>query len=169
MSVPPTAPPKELTTNFAAFMAGMGMVSALVFSAIGSAYGMAKAGVAVTSIGIIHPDKLMKSLIPVIMAGMIGIYGVLIAIVLTTTKLKSGLDGEMLSDFSGIVCFAGGLACGLSGLAAGIAIGVVGDSGVRANAVQPKVFTPMIVILVFAEALGIFGVIIGIIAISKKN
>jgi V-type H+-transporting ATPase proteolipid subunit len=64
----------------------MGMVSALVFTAIGSAYGMAKSGVAVTAIGIMHHDKLMKSLIPVIMAGMIGIYGVLIAIVLTTTK-----------------------------------------------------------------------------------
>lgn len=85
--------------------------------------------------------------------------------------VKSGVEGgeSFLSDFSGIVCFAGGLACGLSGLAAGIAIGVVGDSGVRANAIQSKVFTPMIVILVFAEALGIFGVIIGIIAISKKN
>jgi len=149
-------------------MGGMGMVSALVFSAIGSAYGMAKAGVAVTSIGIMHPDKLMKSLIPVIMAGMIGIYGVLIAIVLTTTKLKAGGGSEEpLSDFTGIVCFAGGLATGLSGLAAGIAIGVVGDAGVRANAIQSKVFTPMIVILVFAEALGIFGVIIGIIAINK--
>jgi ATP synthase proteolipid subunit len=86
MTEAPTNPPNQLTSNFAAFMAGMGMVSSLVFSAIGSAYGMAKAGVAVTSIGIMHPDKLMKSLIPVIMAGMIGIYGVLIAIVLTTTK-----------------------------------------------------------------------------------
>lgn len=72
------------------------------------------------------------------------------------------------SNFQGITGFAGGLACGLSGLAAGIAIGIVGDAGVRAHAVQIKVFTPMIVILVFAEALGIFGLIIGIIAVSQK-
>jgi len=156
-----------LTTPLAAFLGMMGMVSSMVFSTIGSAYGMAKAGVAVCSIGIMHPDKLMKSLIPVIMAGMIGIYGLLIGIILVTTRVKPG--GENIQDYSlfeGIGGFAGGLACGLSGLAAGIAIGIVGDAGVRANAANEKVFTPMIVILVFAEALGIFGLIIGIISVS---
>jgi len=151
------------TTNFAAFMGTMGMVASLAFACIGSAYGMAKAGVAVCSIGINNPDKLMKSLIPVIMAGMIGIYGVLISIILVSTKIPTKPN---YPDFQGILGLGGGLACGLSGLAAGIAIGVVGDSGIRASAVQQKVFTPMIVVLVFSEALGIFGVIIGIIAIN---
>eukprot|EP01127_Copromyxa_protea_P009984 TRINITY_DN23_c0_g2_i1.p1 TRINITY_DN23_c0_g2~~TRINITY_DN23_c0_g2_i1.p1 ORF type:complete len:167 (-),score=38.17 TRINITY_DN23_c0_g2_i1:100-600(-) len=153
------------TSDFAAFMGMIGMVAAMGFSSIGSAYGMAKSGVAVTSIGIMHPDKLMKSLIPVIMAGMIGIYGLLIGIILVTTKVTA----NNYSNFQGIAGFAGGLACGLSGLAAGIAIGIVGDAGVRAHAVQIKVFTPMIVILVFAEALGIFGLIIGIIAVSVQG
>jgi len=156
-----------LTTPLAAFLGMMGMVSSMVFSTIGSAYGMAKAGVAVCSIGIMHPDKLMKSLIPVIMAGMIGIYGLLIGIILVTTRVQPGGTGlPEYSLFEGIGGFAGGLACGLSGLAAGIAIGIVGDAGARANAANEKVFTPMIVILVFAEALGIFGLIIGIISVS---
>jgi len=153
------------TTDLAAFLGMMGMAASMSFSTLGSAYGMAKSGVAVTSIGIMHPDKLMKSLIPVIMAGMIGIYGLLIGIILVTTKVKA----EDYTNFQGIGGFAGGLACGLSGLAAGIAIGIVGDAGVRAHAVQTKVFTPMIVILVFAEALGIFGLIIGIIAVSVSG
>lgn len=153
------------TEPLAAFLGMMGMVSSMVFSTIGSAYGMAKAGVAVCSIGIMHPDKLMKSLIPVIMAGMIGIYGLLIGIILVTTRVVP----QGYSLFEGIGGFAGGLACGLSGLAAGIAIGIVGDAGVRANAANEKVFTPMIVILVFAEALGIFGLIIGIISVSLKG
>lgn len=48
------------TSDLAAFLGMMGMAAAMGFSTLGSAYGMAKSGVAVTSIGIMHPDKLMK-------------------------------------------------------------------------------------------------------------
>lgn len=37
-------------------------------------------------------------------------------------------------------------------LASGLAIGIVGDAGVRANAQQPRLFVGMILILIFAEA-----------------
>merc|ERR1711939_480807 len=40
---------------------------------------------------------------------------------------------------------------GMAGLSAGIAIGIVGDAGVRANARQPKLFVGVILILIFAE------------------
>ena len=40
-----------------------------------------------------------------------------------------------------------------------MAIGVVGDAGVRANAQQPKLFVGMILILIFAEALALYGLI----------
>lgn len=50
-------------------------------------------------------------------------------------------------------------ACGLAGLGAGMAIGIVGDAGVRANAQQPKLFVGMILILIFAEALALYGLI----------
>jgi len=36
--------------------------------------------------------------------------------------------------------------------AAGIAIGIVGDAGVRANAQQAKLYVGMVLILIFAEA-----------------
>ena len=44
----------------------------------------------------------------------------------------------------------------MSSLAAGMAIGIVGDAGVRANAQQTRLFVGMILILIFAEALGEF-------------
>ena len=56
-----------------------------------------------------------------------------------------------------------GLSVGLSGLAAGMAIGIVGDAGVRATAQQPRLFVGMILILIFAEALGLYGLIVGLI------
>lgn len=37
--------------------------------------------------------------------------------------------------------------------APGLAIGIVGDAGVRANAQQPRLFVGMILILIFAEVL----------------
>lgn len=71
--------------------------------------------------------------------------------------------------FDGYAHLASGLACGLAGLAAGMAIGVVGDAGVRANAQQPKLFVGMILILIFAEALALYGLIVGIILASKAG
>jgi V-type H+-transporting ATPase proteolipid subunit len=47
-----------------------------------------------------------------------------------------------------------------------MAIGVVGDVGVRMNAIQPKLFVGMILILIVAEAIGLFGLIVAIIMSS---
>ena len=57
---------------------------------------------------------------------------------------------------------AAGLTVGLCSLAAGFAIGIVGDAGVRGTAQQPKLFIGMVLILIFAEVLGIYGLIIGL-------
>ena len=46
--------------------------------------------------------------------------------------------------FDGYAHLASGLSCGLASLGAGMAIGIVGDAGVRANAQQPKLFVGMI-------------------------
>ena len=48
----------------------------------------------------------------------------------------------------------GGLVSGLSCLASGVAIGTVANSATRAVAEEPKFFIGMILILIFAEALG---------------
>ena len=59
------------------------------------------------------------------------------------------------SCFLGYRHFAAGLCCGLSSLAAGLAIGVAGDAGVRANAAK-DIYVGVILILIFAEALGLY-------------
>lgn len=61
----------------------------------------------------------------------------------------------------------GGLAVGLSGLAAGYAIGIVGDAGVRGTAQQPRLFVGLILILIFAEVLGLYGLIVALIFVVK--
>ncbi|CAN0001269.1 unnamed protein product [Ectocarpus sp. 12 AP-2014] len=74
-----------------------------------------------------------------------------------------GDTGNTFSSFSGYAFLAAGLCCGLSGLAAGMAIGIVGDAGVRAVGQQERLFVGMILILIFAEALGLYGMIVALI------
>ena len=69
---------------------------------------------------------------------------------------------------SAFMHFGAGLAVGFSGLAAGFAIGIVGDAGVRGTAQQPRLFVGMILILIFAEVLGLYGLIIALIMSAKS-
>mmetsp|Transcript_1959 Transcript_1959/g.1847 ORF Transcript_1959/g.1847 Transcript_1959/m.1847 type:complete len:154 (-) Transcript_1959:2091-2552(-) len=146
----------EVTTQ--AFFGFMGVSSALVFANLGAAYGTAKSGVGISSMGVIKPELIMKSIIPVVMAGVLGIYGLIVAVILVQK-----INDNDYSFYDGYKHLASGLCCGLSSLAAGMAIGIVGDAGVRANAQQDKIFVGMILILIFAEALGLYGLIIALI------
>merc|ERR1719156_474645 len=96
----------------------------------------------------------MKSIIPVVMAGIIAIYGLVVAVL-----IANGLTPSKYTLFKSFVDLGAGLSVGLSGLAAGFAIGIVGDAGVRGTAQQPKLFVGMILILIFAEVLGLYGLI----------
>merc|ERR1712159_185598 len=120
---------------------------------MGAAYGTAKSGVGIAAMAIMKPERIMKSVIPIIMAGIVAIYGVVVA-VLISQKPKGATS--IMEDF---INLGAGLAVGLSGLSAGMAIGIVGDAGVRGTAQQPKLYVGMILILIFAEVLGLYGLI----------
>ncbi|KAL8447870.1 hypothetical protein Emed_004165 [Eimeria media] len=163
------------------FFGFMGITSAIVFANLGAAYGTAKSGVGVSSVGVMRPDLIMRSILPVIMAGILGIYGLIISIVISSQALDSNgvpnlccdlllLMGspDVYSAYAGFGHLAGGLAVGLSSLAAGLAIGIVGDAGVRANAQQPKLFFGVTLILIFAEAIGLYGLIIALVIVTRK-
>lgn len=152
------------SNDTAPFFGFIGAAAALVFSCMGAAYGTAKSGVGIASMGVMRPELVMKSIVPVVMAGVLGIYGLIIAVIIST-----GVNAEGYALYDGFAHLASGLACGLAGLAAGMAIGIVGDAGVRANAQQPKLFVGMILILIFAEALALYGLIVGIILSSKAG
>jgi len=125
---------------------------------VGAAYGTAKSGDGVSAMGVMRTDIVMKCIIPVVMAGVIGIYGLIIAVIVGTSVHPTGY-----TDFHGLAHLGSGLSVGLAGLSAGMAIGIVGDAGVRATAQQPQLFVGMILILIFAEALGLYGLIVALI------
>jgi V-type H+-transporting ATPase proteolipid subunit len=106
----------------------MGIASAIIFANLGSAYGTAKTGVGICSMGVLRPELIFKSVIPVVMAGILGIYGLIVGVILNQNITAN------ISFLNSYKLLGAGLCCGLSSLAAGLAIGIVGDAGVRANA-----------------------------------
>lgn len=145
------------------FFGVMGATAAMVFSALGAAYGTAKSGTGIAAMSVMRPELIMKSIIPVVMAGIIAIYGLVVAVLIGTS-----MKPDTYTLFKSFLDLGAGLSVGLSGLAAGFAIGIVGDSGVRGTAQQPRLFVGMILILIFAEVLGLYGLIVALILTTKS-
>ena len=140
------------------FFGWMGVAAALVIANFGAAYGTAKSGIGIGSMSVTRPNLVYKSLIAVVMAGILGIYGLIVSVILTG-KVSMTVSGP----YNGFKQLASGLSCGASALASGYAIGVVGEHSVRTNAINEEFYVGMILILIFAEAIGLFGLIIAII------
>ena len=153
---------EENENEFPKFWGYMGIASALCFANIGAAYGTAVSGVGILTMGISKPEVIIKSVIPVIMAGILGIYGLIVAVILNQ-NMKS-----KYSLYSGWRHLASGLCCGLSSLGAGVAIGIAGNAGVRALGQQDRIFVGMMLILIFSEALGLYGLIVSLILSSSQ-
>merc|ERR1712072_670345 len=145
----------------------MGIAMALTFCNMGAAYDTAKAGVGLASMGVLNPAMVNRNLLPIIMAGILGIYGLIMGVTLQG-KVQEGSDAHF-SAYSGYCCFAAGAVCGLSSLAAGIPIGVAGDAGVRAVGQQPRLFNVVTLIMIFSEALGLYGLIVAIVVTGSVN
>ena len=69
----------------------------------------------------------------------------------------------------GFLHLGSGMTVGGCGIAAGWAIGIVGDVCVRQSVFEPKLYVAMILILIFAEVIGLYGVIIGLIMATKTG
>ena len=88
----------------------LGVSASIAFSCVGAAYGTAKAGAGLASMGVLHPGQVMRNMIPVVMAGVLGIYGLIISVILS----QNVDDFDNYGAYDGFAQFSGGLACGLS-------------------------------------------------------
>ncbi|CAI7657992.1 unnamed protein product [Penicillium bialowiezense] len=156
----------ELAPKFAPFFSFAGIAAATAYhlTAAGAAYGTAKSGIGIAGVGTFRSDLIMKSLIPVVMSGIIAVYGLVIAVLIAQAVGPT----TNMSLYTGFMHLAAGMSVGLTGVAAGYTIGVVGDAGVRAYMQQSRVYVGMILILIFGEVLGLYGLIVGLILNSKS-
>lgn len=63
----------------------------ILFLALGAAYGTAKSGTGIAAMAVMRPELIMKSIIPVVMAGIIAIYGLVVAVIIAQ-KIKQAPD-----------------------------------------------------------------------------
>merc|ERR1711894_651200 len=92
---------------YSPFFGVLGASSAMVFSALGAAYGTAKSGTGIAAMAVMRPELIMKSVVPVIMAGIVGIYGLVVACL-----IANSLSGTNYSLFKGFLHLGAGLATG---------------------------------------------------------
>lgn len=149
----------------AAFYGSLGAVVALVFANMGSAYGAAKSGIGVAYLGITAPEKIMRGIVPVIMAGILGIYGLIIAVIINNNIHAD----STYSSYAGFMHLGAGVAAGMASLGAGLSIGVVGDTAARSYGKQDQIFVAMVLMLIFSEALGLYGLIIALLMNNQAN
>ena len=114
-----------------------------------------------------------KNLVSVIFCEATAIYGVIMAIIMVghvgpnPVDAKPGTVEWANMMYGGYVLFWAGIGVGVTNLASGIAIGVAGSSTALADAQDATLFVKILIVEIFASALGIFGVIVGIIQAGK--
>ncbi|KAH7263300.1 V-ATPase proteolipid subunit C-like domain-containing protein [Fusarium tricinctum] len=148
---------------YASFFGAMGCACSIVLTTFGASYGTAKSAGAIFQSGIMRPDMLMQNTLCAIMAQILSIYG-LVASVIMSNNIK-----EKMPIYTAFLQLGAGISVGLCGMAAGFAIGIVGDAGVRASAQQPRLYIGMVLILIFAEVLGLYGVIVSILMLTRST
>jgi V-type H+-transporting ATPase proteolipid subunit len=148
-------------------LGGIGAALGIALANVGAAYGIAVSFygyIALAQTPRVDRLLLIKGLVPAVMASVRGVYGLIISILIVV-----GMGSANYSIYKAWSHFFAGLCVGVSGIGSGYCMGVVGNYGLRAVGVKPRIFMGILLIIIFAEALGLYGLIIALIVISNGD
>ena len=147
----------------------LGIGLAFGLSVLGAAWGIWTVGASLVGASVNAPRITSKNLISILFCEAVAIYGLVVAIVFGS-KL-GGISSMPLPSacFTGYALFWAGLTVGLTDLVCGMAVGVIGASTALADAHDASLFVKILVIEIFASAIGIFGLIVGFVQVSKAE
>lgn len=156
------------------FWGFLGVAFAIALSVIGAAWGMFLTGSSLMGAAIRSPRIRSKNLVSIIFCEAVAIYGVIMAILLNAKctlipdfhcsekmPCNTGLPAE--AAVAGWALFWAGITVGGSNLVCGLSVGVSGSSCALGDAQLPELFVKLLVVEIFASALGLFGIIVGIV------
>ena len=141
------------------------------FSVVGAAWGIWLTGSSLVGAAIKAPRIRSKNLVSVIFCEATAIYGVILAIILLNKvaspkdvvyNLPSTFNWNQFY-FSAYSVFFSGCSVGFTNIASGISVGVAGSACALGDAQDSSLFVKILIVEIFASALGIFGIIVGII------
>ncbi|KAJ3704198.1 hypothetical protein LUZ61_007903 [Rhynchospora tenuis] len=149
----------------------IGIAISIGVSVLGAAWGIYITGSSLIGAAIKAPRITSKNLISVIFCEAVAIYGVIVAIILQT-KLESVPSSQIYAPESlraGYAIFSSGIIVGFANLVCGICVGIIGSSCALSDAQNSSLFVKILVIEIFGSALGLFGVIVGIIMSAQAS